>query len=303
MATSKPIASISYNTPDFLNTKISTLIKSDIIGYGMYICHCGELEEGEDTRDKDHIHIFLSPNRSVSLNAVRDSFNEIDKDNPDSKPLGCMPFRPSKEEEWLLYVLHYEPFLKLHFKGGDYHEKEFRYTLDDIVLFGINYEYLYRLYMRALGMITECPSGIIMELGSGSSPADLIRQGSNPVLVNQCNKALWDSDYSKLLAKNAELQNIINDRMHEKALLEKFIKQQCNTRVRFVNGKLQYVGDFNRWTDFVPKEKEKELSKVPSVEKPEKISAPVVSSSESVSVPVKSEIDYEDLLDEMIENV
>ncbi len=59
MATSRPISTISYNTEQFLKETLDNWIKQHIIMNYMYICH-----KGEDG-DKDHIHVFIEPNKKL----------------------------------------------------------------------------------------------------------------------------------------------------------------------------------------------------------------------------------------------
>ena len=104
MATQKPISTISYNTEPFLKEKLDTWYQAHIIQAYQYICH-----KGEDG-DKDHIHVRIEPNKKLDPMDLIEQLREyqIGKD----KPLGCRPFRPSKEEDWILYAVHDEEYLK-----------------------------------------------------------------------------------------------------------------------------------------------------------------------------------------------
>ena len=102
--TQKPISTISYNTEPFLKNTLDMLYKQHIIQNYMYIFH-----KGEDG-DKDHFHVRLEPNRRIDPMDIKELFSEYDSKN--IKPLGVRPFRPSVEEDWILYALHNKDYLK-----------------------------------------------------------------------------------------------------------------------------------------------------------------------------------------------
>ena len=123
MATQNPISTISYNTEKFLVEKLEAWKKAHIIQAYMYIMH-----KGEDG-DKDHIHLRIEPNRRID---PMDLSEELKEYKPGmKKPLGCRPFRPSKEEDWFLYVVHDPEYLKLKYGGGEKGEK-IPYSWDQI---------------------------------------------------------------------------------------------------------------------------------------------------------------------------
>lgn len=127
MATSaKPIATISYNTSDFLIAKLKALFEKKKISDYRFIHHTGE--EG----DKAHFHVWLVPTSSrYNPEELREYFNEIDLQHPkNDKPLGCMPFRGSNIEDWLLYALHDEIYLAEKGEGDDGKRP---YLLDEII--------------------------------------------------------------------------------------------------------------------------------------------------------------------------
>ena len=115
MATQKPISTISYNTEAFLREKLDTWVKAHIIQSYQYICH-----KGEDG-DKDHIHLRVEPNKKLDPMELSEQLQEYQMGK--DKPLGCRPWRPSNEEDWFLYSVHNETYLKLKYAGGDQREK------------------------------------------------------------------------------------------------------------------------------------------------------------------------------------
>lgn len=123
MATQKPISTISYNTEGFLKEKLDGWLQAHIIQAYQYICH-----KGEDG-DKDHIHVRIEPNKRLDPMDLQDELKEYQIGH--DKPLGCRPFRPSKEEDWFLYAVHDKKYLNLKYGGGERGEK-LHYSWRDI---------------------------------------------------------------------------------------------------------------------------------------------------------------------------
>ncbi len=121
MKTSKPIATISYNSPEFLKAKIEEWKNKGIIEYGMWIKHDPEQDE-----KKDHYHVFLRPARLIQTMDLENDSCEIDPQHPD-KPFKMIGFRVSKESDWTLYAIHDPAYLME--KGL---EREFVYSFSDI---------------------------------------------------------------------------------------------------------------------------------------------------------------------------
>ena len=119
MRTSKEIGTISYNTDEFLQERLEELIRNRVISDYMYIKHLPESDER-----KEHIHLWLKPNKLLDTMDLQDFFEEIDPGH--SKPLKVLDFRVSKTDDWILYNQHFEPYLK--YKGED---REIYYSKDD----------------------------------------------------------------------------------------------------------------------------------------------------------------------------
>lgn len=134
MNTSKPIATISYNTEAFLSNKLFELRKHGVIDYAMWIKH-----EADTDDTKAHFHVYIEPSKMIQTNNLVDMFNEIDLLHSDGKPLGVKVFRSSKDTDWTLYALHDEEYLtdkglsrNLHYQVSDI-KSTCEYTLNDIV--------------------------------------------------------------------------------------------------------------------------------------------------------------------------
>lgn len=122
MRTSKPIATISYNSQEFLVAKLEELVKNHKISDWMFINHFAEADE-----KKDHIHLWIKPNTLLDTMDLQKHFLELDLKNP-TKPLKCIDFRLSQVDDFILYTQHYEPYLASKAESREYH-----YARDDFV--------------------------------------------------------------------------------------------------------------------------------------------------------------------------
>lgn len=167
--TAKPISTITYNTEEFLKRKLEQLILSHRIDDYRYIKHLGE--DG----DKNHIHLLLYPNKRIDTGMLKDEFNEID--NTNDKPLGCLPFRTSKTDHWLMYVLHDEQYLKSHKSDND-GDGKILYEVTDIVT---PYpEQLERDFRKAIQLRQTSNQEVINRLMQGQSVIQIISETSLP---------------------------------------------------------------------------------------------------------------------------
>lgn len=188
MATQKPISTISYNSEKFLKEKLDTWVKAHIIQAYQYICH-----KGEDG-DKDHIHVRVEPNKKLDQMDLTEALKEYTLDNPD-KPLGCRPWKFSKEEDWFLYAVHDPDYLKLKYSGGDKREK-LPYSYQEIKV-SEDYD-LEVAFTRAKAHMNHTSANLITRMQSGESPKALITSGENVFTVNALMRALNQTDYERL---------------------------------------------------------------------------------------------------------
>lgn len=188
MATQKPISTISYNTEAFLKEKLDNWVNAHIIQAYQYIPH-----KGEDG-DKDHIHLRIEPNKKLDPMDLVEQLREyqIGKD----KPLGCRPFRPSKEEDWILYAVHDEQYLKVKYGGGEKGEK-IPYKWQDIRV--SEYYDMEIAYVRAKAHMEHTSVNMATRLQNGDNPLNLILQGENVYTVNALMRALTVTDYQRVL--------------------------------------------------------------------------------------------------------
>lgn len=125
--TTKPFTTISYNSVDFLKRKLDKDIENNIICFYIFIQH-----KKEDEEEKDHIHIFIEPCSKINLNSYKKTFEEIDINKPNSKPLGVMPFRDTKLYDWYYYGLHDIEYLKIKGLTRKYHYSKNNMITNDL---------------------------------------------------------------------------------------------------------------------------------------------------------------------------
>lgn len=123
MRTTKPIATISFNTPDFLKLKLDELKKAGRLSFWAFIVHKPEDDEGGR---KEHCHVYVEPSKMLQTDDLKAELKEYDPYHPD-KPRGCISFNSSKFDPWYLYALHDKRYLAS--KGQS---RRFHYNHDDI---------------------------------------------------------------------------------------------------------------------------------------------------------------------------
>ncbi len=177
MRTSKPIATISYNSQEFLIMQLEQLIKNHKICDYMFINHFAEEDE-----KKNHIHLWIKPNTLIDTMDIQKFLTELNPDNP-TKPFKCIDFRLSAVDDWILYSQHYEPYLASKSEARQYH-----YTKDDFIYHDEDtFEDLY--YHAFKGSEWAKRNQILQALNQGEvSPADLVLNGTVPLnLASQLN--------------------------------------------------------------------------------------------------------------------
>lgn len=104
MLTSKPFATISYNTKMFLVNKLNELLLKQEIDYYMFIEHIAEEDE-----KKKHKHLYIVPSTRCDTNVLLSHLEE--KVKRMAKPLRCMPAVSSKFGDWYMYAIHDRQYL------------------------------------------------------------------------------------------------------------------------------------------------------------------------------------------------
>jgi len=113
----------------------------------------------------------------------------------EKKPRCVRPFRQSKEEDWFLYAVHDEEYLKLKYHGGDEHEK-LPYDWRQIVV-PENYD-LEIAFIRARASLKHSTVALAKRIQSGDNALDLIMDGENAYVANALARAVYTDDYQRL---------------------------------------------------------------------------------------------------------
>lgn len=168
--TARPIATISYNSTEHIERVCDSLYRAHKIKDYRYIWH-----KGEDG-DKDHIHLWVWLNKQLDEMQLAKAFEEVVQG--EDMPRGVMPWRKSDIENWLLYVLHYKPYLFTHNKLEEAMSK-IEYNLEDIV--SPFPQQVQRDFRTAKRLVVEKPSQeAFRRLAEGESTARLIAEGFAP---------------------------------------------------------------------------------------------------------------------------
>ena len=176
MKTSRPFSTISYNTRDFLRSKLEELYSRNILSFYAFIHH-----EPEEDEKKDHIHLFLVPNGTQNTDTIRDYFKEYDPTNP-LKPRGCLPCNSSKFGDWYLYSLHNPDYLAAKGQAREFIYTESEMEVSDDLYFGELKGQVDFSPLRRLAAVRSAAE-------NGTPFSDLVRSGFIPVpLINQYEK-------------------------------------------------------------------------------------------------------------------
>lgn len=193
MATQKPISTISYNTPAFLLEKLESWRESHLIQDYMLIRHVGE--DG----DKDHIHLRIEPNKRLDPMNLSEELREYDPKKPD-KPLGVRPWRPSKEEDWILYAVHDREYLMQKYGTCDPKGEKIPYDWHEIE--ASQYFDVEAAYIRARATLRHSAGSIANRIQEGDMPIKMILEGMDPFRVNAVMRAYEAYDYNNLVNRN-----------------------------------------------------------------------------------------------------
>lgn len=135
MRTTKPIATISFNTAGYLTLKLNELQKAGLLSFWTYVTHQPEDDEGGN---KVHHHVYAEPSKMLQTDQLRDALKEPDPMNPE-KPLGCLVWVSSKFDHWYMYGKHDRRYLasKGQSRKYTYDHEEFVTCDDDTLLYKV----------------------------------------------------------------------------------------------------------------------------------------------------------------------
>lgn len=125
MITRTAISTISYNSEQFLIRELNKLIREDkIIEFYAFIYHYPEEDE-----KKPHRHLFVIPSSTVDTFSLNERLQQIDVQNPDKPPLGCISWCHSKFADWFLYSIHDRDYL-----ASKCESRKFHYEKQEVVV-------------------------------------------------------------------------------------------------------------------------------------------------------------------------
>lgn len=124
MRTTKPISTISFNTPDYLRLKLEELRRAGIVSFWAFIVH---KPEDDEAGTKQHSHVYIEPSKMLQTDDLREQLKEFDPSRPD-KPKGCLTFGSSRFDPWYMYALHDARYLAS--KGQS---RRFHYEHDQVI--------------------------------------------------------------------------------------------------------------------------------------------------------------------------
>lgn len=177
MRTSKPFATIDYNSDEFLKLKLDELIRARKIDFYAFINHLPEEDE-----EKPHKHLYIVPSSLFDTNSLIDYLAEIDL-SKSLKPFTCIAPRSSKFDDWYLYSLHDVRYLASKGQSRKYHYKPEEVISSDKdylseLVHQIDYSKLYRL------------DSVQRAVAAGVPFTELVANGVVPIQqINQYEKA------------------------------------------------------------------------------------------------------------------
>lgn len=217
MATQKPISTISYNTLPFLREKLSDLYNAHIIQAFQFIFH-----KGEDG-DKDHIHLRIEPNKRIDQMELTTIF--IEHIYGEEKPRAVRPWRPSKEEDWILYAVHDPVYLREKYGEVPQKGEKMPYSWTQIEaspLYDVE-----TMYIRAKAKLERTQSNIFDRLEHGESYGNLVKEGVPVSMLNQL---------AYILTRDNTLQELIDTQKDEIRRLYSAIENAGFTVITDGNG-------------------------------------------------------------------
>lgn len=181
MKTSKPIATIAYQSDDFLIDKLEELRKAHKIEFWAYVNH--KAEEDEKT---DHKHLFIKPAVLLQTMDLQDFLLEANLVS--GKPNKCLNFENSSPLDWILYCLHYPPYLDT----KRHQTRVFQYGIDEFIT--SDTDELDELYRKAMLWFSS-------EYGINQRIYEMVKQGfdRNEILLNLNIKPQYALGFTRMI--------------------------------------------------------------------------------------------------------
>lgn len=203
MQTTKTISTISFNTPDFLKSKLETLQKSRIVSFWAFVVHQPEDDEGGK---KEHIHLFVEPSKRINTDDLTQALIEIDPNNV--KPRKCISWCFSKFDDWCMYSLHDKAYLSAKNESRKYH---YRY---EHIITSDEDDLLSRYRRIDLTAITPYRA-IVDAQNQGISFAEYVAMGKVPIpqikAVEYAWRLIWDERTERAGRENHEMDCVVDE--------------------------------------------------------------------------------------------
>ena len=181
---SKPLSSISYNTPRWLTNRLNELTKAGKIDFWCWILHHGE-ELDDGSKEKDHIHVYIVPGEAIDKRQLRNEFIEFQKSKK-KLPLGFMPMQNSNWQDWYLYGLHDKEYLDSKGQRRIYHYTDKDMQRSDDTFYWDQVHRIDRSKINPLGqVISAARSGISFEEFVTRFPLSLLQVRSAQFIFQQ----------------------------------------------------------------------------------------------------------------------
>lgn len=180
MRTSKPISTISFNTPDFVRNLCGDLVHRGILSAAVWVEHLGEDDEAGK---KAHIHLYAEPSKRLQTDDLRTLFVEPVPDT--DKPLGVLPWRSSRFTDWYLYCKHDRTYLNAKGLERKYHYKDEDFCATDA-------DYLLCLVREISRLDVSLYSDMVDAIQRGVSWSQYFSRGTVPIQLVRQYKIAWD---------------------------------------------------------------------------------------------------------------
>lgn len=181
MRTTKPIATISFNSIEYLTLKLNELLKNKIISFWAFVPHFPEDDEGGK---KQHNHVYVIPSKMLQTDDLRDHLKEFDPQHP-SKPLGCLLWNTSKFDDWYLYGLHDPRYLASKGQSRKYH-----YLHEDFIT--CDSDELLALSSGINRLNLSIYDEMLSAKNNGLSFRDYFNRGTVPIQLIKQYQTAWD---------------------------------------------------------------------------------------------------------------
>lgn len=229
MRTTKPISTISFNTPEYLRCKLQELQEAGRISFWCFIVH---EPEDDEAAGKQHAHVYVEPSKMLQTDDLREALKEFDPEKPE-KPRGCLTWHSSKFADWYLYSLHDRGYLATKGQTRRYH-----YTADKVIASDPDD---LTCKARTIDLLAVSPYATMMDAQrQGLTWAEFFRRGIVP--ITQLRQ--WEQAWQLLFQEHTDRNGRAG---HPDEVVE---DQSEDARVRVVDPDTgEYIGDFDEFQD------------------------------------------------------